>query len=336
MSTEKLRRAAPWIALSVLLLLPLYVLSTAFAIRSGVLDLGKRNITADEYKAMWAFFASGLATAATIIGLLLTKSHNDRTLAFQSEIENRKLLAGEETDKRLALDSVVKGLELLVADGEYAPKARIAGALGALVHLDHPVIAMRALSAAWDEGAVDNATACWLIGEVLSGDSEQASREASILLRRHASKLPRDTEGSSEWPLSIRYEWPLNVPADVRGRILLALADMLVSRDREWWGDGYIWAIGLLDEAYRRETYGPAIDLAAKMLGILLATNREQGLIGFGNEYKDLKEINRTLSGHEAEYRPIGESGKAIDRLEAWANKTAEPAESSEPTNSRA
>jgi predicted membrane-bound mannosyltransferase len=94
MSTEKLRRAAPWIALSVLLLLPLYVLSTAFAIRSGVLDLGKRNITADEYKAMWAFFASGLATAATIIGLLLTKSHNDRTLAFQSEIENRKLLAG--------------------------------------------------------------------------------------------------------------------------------------------------------------------------------------------------------------------------------------------------
>jgi hypothetical protein len=68
MANEKLKRAAPWLIFSVLLLLPLYVLSTVFAIRSGVLDLNRRSITADEYKAIWAFLASGLATAATIIG----------------------------------------------------------------------------------------------------------------------------------------------------------------------------------------------------------------------------------------------------------------------------
>ena len=322
MATEKVRRAAPWIALSILLLLPLYVLSTAFAIRSGVLDLNRKSITADEYKAMWAFLASGLATAATIIGLLLTRSHNARTLAFQKDVENQKLVAAEETDRRLALDSVVKGLELLVADGKYAPKARIAGALGALVHLNHPVIAMRALSAAWDEEAVDNATACWLIGEVLSGDSDEAAREATILLRRHATKLPR-TEGTTEWPLSVRYDWPLNIPADARGRILSALAEMLLSHNKKWWRGGYGWVINLLDEAYRGDTYPANVDFAASMLGILLSTQPRVGMIGYRNEAKDLAEINQALAGYMHMYNLVGEPKGLLDRLQDWANETA-------------
>ena len=51
------------------------------------------------------------------IGLLLTRTHNQRTLALQEDIENRKLTYQAEVDKRLALDTVVKGLELISADG---------------------------------------------------------------------------------------------------------------------------------------------------------------------------------------------------------------------------
>jgi hypothetical protein len=252
--------------------------------------------------------------------LLLTKSHNERTLAFQQDIENRKLMAEAETDKRLALDTAVKGLELLVADGGYAPKARIAGALGSLVHLGHPVIAMRALSAAWDDGAVDNATACWLIGEVLKGDSGEASREASILLRRHANKLPRKEEdGASEWPLPIQANWPSNVPADVRWRILQALAEMLLSRERAWWGDRLGWVVILIHEAFRHDPSQATKDFSAGLLRILLSIEPRQGLIGWRDGSKSLAEMHLGVSNYQPSYRLTGEPGVVINRLEAWA-----------------
>jgi hypothetical protein len=85
---EKLKGSLPWIILAVLLVIPLYAVSAAFAIRSGVFDINK-DISSDEYKALWAFIASGIATTATLVGLLLTRAHNQRTLALQKDIENR-------------------------------------------------------------------------------------------------------------------------------------------------------------------------------------------------------------------------------------------------------
>lgn len=169
---------ASWLVLVAFLLVPLYAVSVAVAIRSDLFDLEKGPIGDKEITAIWAFIASGLATGGTIVGLLLTKSYNDRTL------------------ERTTLDTVVKGLELLVNDdGTYAKKAKIAGSLAALVHLGHPTIAMRTLSIAWGEGAVDNATACWLLSEVFKGGSEQSQLEASELLYRHANDLTTDEPG---------------------------------------------------------------------------------------------------------------------------------------------
>jgi hypothetical protein len=136
MKPQGWRLAAPWLALVVLLLVPLYAVSTALVIRSGLFDPQDRSISDEEIKALWAFIAAGLATGGTVVGLLLTRSYNERTL------------------QQTTLDTVVKGLELLVNDdGSYARKAKIAGALAALVHLGHPVIAMRVLTAVWQEDA---------------------------------------------------------------------------------------------------------------------------------------------------------------------------------------
>jgi hypothetical protein len=172
MKSNRFRAAMPWILLSVLLLLPLYTVSAAFAIRSGILDLNDRSIDADEYKALWAFIGSGLATAASIVGILFTRAHNERT------------------SSQLELDTAVKSLQLLTLDdGKYAPKARVAGALSALVHLGHPLIAMRTLASVWQEGAIDSGTACWLISEVFQRGSPESKIEATTLLRQNVENL---------------------------------------------------------------------------------------------------------------------------------------------------
>jgi hypothetical protein len=208
---RRLSATGPWLALILLVLIPLYAISAAFAIRSDLFDLSRTQITDEEYKAIWPLIASGLATSATVVGLLLARSHNERTLAFQEDIENRKLASQREveernaiyqaeTSSRLALDTVVKCLELLVVEeGKYAPKARMAGTLAALIHLGHPVIAMRTLGAAWEEDAVESATACWLIGEVFQSGSNVSRREGSRLLRGNAHKLGA-IRGHYDWP----------------------------------------------------------------------------------------------------------------------------------------
>jgi hypothetical protein len=48
----RLKNVAPWLVLTVFLVAPLYLISTALAIRSGLLDLSDRTVGADEYKAL--------------------------------------------------------------------------------------------------------------------------------------------------------------------------------------------------------------------------------------------------------------------------------------------
>jgi hypothetical protein len=279
-----LKAVGPGIALFLFLLVPLYAVSIAFGIRTGIFDLRDRTIGDEEFKALWAFIASGLATAATIIGLLLTRSHNNRTLALQQDIENQKLIAQKEADERnallqkeasarLTLDTVVKSLDLLVMnDGKYAPKARVAGALAALVHLEHPVIAMRSLSAAWDDNAVDAATACWLISGVFDQGTEDGKYEAAVLLLLHVSDLCADDahKGIFEWPSFIYLRWPMSIPREARYVNLIALTELILSRSQDWWGQSPGIAMLMLHEIRQTDDDHEIRDTAAAFLKALL------------------------------------------------------------------
>ena len=77
---RRLKAVTPWLSVFLFVLLPVYAISAVLIIRSGIFDLNKGAVGDEEFKALWTFIASGLATAATVIGLLFTKSHNDRTL----------------------------------------------------------------------------------------------------------------------------------------------------------------------------------------------------------------------------------------------------------------
>jgi hypothetical protein len=245
----------PWFGLFLFLLLPLYAASIAFAIRSGIFNLADKEISGDEFTAFWAFVASGLATTVTLIGLLFTRTHNERTA------------------DQLVLDTAVKSLELL-SSGEngYAPKASVAGALSALVHLGHPIIAMRTLDAAWAEDAVDAGTACWLISQVLVTGSTESKIEASDLLLRNANKLARTGDrnrGRFDWPSVLRGQLPKKLPRSAKLSCIRATIEVLLSRPIAWW-PSYGWAIALLDEVIRTDRRFSIRNTAAKLLEVLL------------------------------------------------------------------
>jgi hypothetical protein len=283
MDLRRWKLAAPWLSLIVLLLIPLYAVSAALIIRSGLFNLQDRSISGEEIKALWAFIAAGLATGGTVVGLLLTRSYNDRTL------------------QQTTLDTVVKGLELLVNDdGSYAKRPKVAGALAALVHLGHPVIAMRTLSPAWEEGAVDPATASWLISEVFKTGSPQSQAEAAELLFRHASELTSDEKGKFHFPDVLMTEWPQHLTSDVRGYNLLSIIKLLVSRKRDWWGTESNWIILILDEIRLHDGSGYLRYIAASALKPIADTYPEQESIWRtkGGERR-LSEIRTELSAFE-------------------------------------
>jgi hypothetical protein len=247
-----------WWAVLIFIALPLYAIAAALVIRSQVFAFGRGSLSAGDVQAVWAFVASGVTASLTLVGLLFTRSHNQRTLALQAESEKNRAAAAVEAERRLVLETVVKGLDLVAPTGEYAPSAKIAGALAALVHLDHPVIAMRTLGAAWGDKVVDSASAAWLINEVFERGTKQSQLEAAILLDINASKLCADSPGIFSWPMSIEFEWPWNMQLNARLYVFRAVLSTLTSKPLDWWSSGgrVGWALSLLDEAVRSDPDG--------------------------------------------------------------------------------
>jgi hypothetical protein len=328
---SRLKAAGPWLAVCLFLLLPIYVISAVVVIRSNIFDLDDGAIGGEEFKALWTFIASGLATAATVIGLLFTKSHNDRTLAFQKESE-------KEGFKRFQLDTVVKGLELVGSGKDYSPKAKIAGGLAAMIHLDQPVVAMRTLSAAWTDKAVDTRTACWLISEVLETGSDASKEEAADLLLRHASDLvSNDLNGVYDWPPAIDREWPLQLPINAKGTILLALISILVSRDRAWWvsasGRHYNWVIATLGEVLSQDNDPATKGTAAYLLRELFDLEDGEGYsVVTRSGWKAAADIEKQAFEYEVT-DVFGYLDEAIQRIRAWGMGEAAASTVQESTN---
>lgn len=215
----------------------------------------RKGISDAQYKALWVFIGSALATSVTLISLLISKAQNERAFAFRQETEARDRAAQAVAESRQTLDTVVRCLDLVTApDGNYAPTARIAGSLAALIHLHHPVIAMRTLSAAWMDKKVDSSTAVWLIGEVLASESTSTTSkaEAARLLYDHAGDLCGSAEGPKgefAWPDVLWTRWLKDLPREARFEILFAAVSVLLSRPENWWGPTDGWVAVLLDEA---------------------------------------------------------------------------------------
>jgi hypothetical protein len=188
-------------------LAPPYIIGLFLVVKSGVLSShrGPESGSAQS-AAVLTFSATVFATAVTGLGLIFTQSYNER--------EN----------SRQRLETAVKGLTLLANGDEYAPKACVSGGLSVLLYLEHPVIAIRALSAAWADHKIDLDTTVWLISEVFRIGTSASQLEASKLLRDNAEQLTfSENMNTYIWPASIAEAWSTSLPVDARINNLLAL-----------------------------------------------------------------------------------------------------------------
>ncbi|WP_109508602.1 hypothetical protein [Nocardioides speluncae] len=244
------RLGRSWLTLAFvcLVVVPLYALVLVVVVRSDLWQLGGGPFNDEQFKALLLFLGAALGTVATVVGFLLTKASSERSLAQQQ------------------LDSAVQALSLIKQDDGYAAKAVTAGALATLVHLGHPVIAMRTLQAALDDDAVDLSTAVWLIDQVLTATPVRGARDDLVVSKQDAvellaTQLPRlpddDHPGNVAWPLCAVGAWPPDLGQQPGWRLMHTLLGLLVSRDAGWWtsrGLTWSWVIASLDRAASDET----------------------------------------------------------------------------------
>jgi hypothetical protein len=320
---ESVKLVVPWLAFLVLFILPLYLITATILIRMDFFKFDNKTLGDEQIKALWAFVATGLGTAATITGALLTYQHNRRTQAIQSQADELKAQREEEAtaraDKaqqekqrldeqaaaRMTLEIVVKGLELITEEGGYAPHARVAGALVTMVQLNQEIIAMRILSVLWKDHRVDNDTATWLIGKVLTirGDSGSAE-EAATLLYLHAGELAdKENRGFYSWP-ALPNDWATELPSQLKQLLLLSTVRLLVSQDRSWWDDegDHRWAYSVLTQALN----GPDDDAstgAALIMKPLLEDYRQYGFDDVQDVENRVAELTKDLDDIPKVYR---------------------------------
>jgi hypothetical protein len=328
-----------------LLVLPLYAIAVVISIRSELFRFKGAPFSNSQLKAAWTFLAAGLAATATVLGALLTKSHNDRTLALQSETERRQRLFETETNERLSMDSVINGLELMCRNGEYSPKAITAGGLATLVQLGHPIVAMRALAAAMPDGAVDDDTATWLISQVLtatttkgtSWDLEAAKEEAANLLYKYAPYL---TDASSEnadfsWPDAVTAQWPEGLPQNASLNILAALVELLLSQRKEWWksnGQTYSWISYTIDEALTKEEKQPPVRMGAAILGKAILDVTDDSMFAGMNDARERLVITENIASVVINKSQAPTLDALVERIQAWGQGEATSDPPSQPS----
>jgi hypothetical protein len=315
---------------ALVLLCTVLALIAILLIRSGFFNFAA-PITNTQYKALWTFLASALGAAVTLIGLTLTHSHNARTLALQADVANRQSMAEQEVESRQKLETVVKGLQLIsTAEGKYAVSAQVAGSLASLVHLRHPVVAMRALRAAWSDGQVDVGTAVWLINEVLVDGSPASQVEASALLCEHAADLcnsQKGRKGEVTWPSVLYTEWLTHPPRACRFEILFTIVRVVLSRDKAWWGYNYDWAVVLLDEAMKKDPDPVLRDCACHLLRPVVESYasksnvRKDIQLPWGDGVKKLPEIEKGVIDHQGVGRITAETRNLVKELEGWRRR---------------
>lgn len=303
-----MRPSVPWLALLFLVIIPILLFSVLIGVRSGLFHSSDKPLTSNELKAFWTFAGVGVTAAVSVTGYMITNSQEKKN------------------QYRLALDTTVSGLQLIMNQERtgYAPKAAIAGALATLINLNQPTIAMRALSAAWRDEAIDSASAVWLVSEVIRTNDGKIQLEAARLLNEQAGILCGDNPGESSWPPTLYEQWIPSMPLDARIFIICALLKSLMSKPLPWWDEveGIGWAIATLDEAILKDSSPYVKSIAANVLDVLLKSVPEDDevLSSIGGE-KKYEDIKRRLAPIGRDWG-VGYTDNLLLQLKPWASGT--------------
>jgi hypothetical protein len=208
-----------WLALAVFIVISSYSIAFVVAIRTGLFTFDGRPLGPDETKSLWVFAAATVTSAATLLGVMITREQANKS------------------ERRLYLDSAVSSLKLLAGDGEhrYPSRATLNGTLAALVHLNQPEIAMRCMEPSWEAEALSAETATWIISEALESGDADTQLEAARLLLSKADRLCSEKPGQVAWPTIVARNWPKRVPNPARADLLVSILELILSKPLSWW-----------------------------------------------------------------------------------------------------
>ena len=294
---------APYVILAIFTV-PIYVLGASLAVRANLFDFsGEARVTPSDARAMWGFLGAAVAAAVSATGLLLARSHNLRTWTMQRGVEDAKVRADAAANSRLKLDTAVASISLIGEGANYATPAAVAGALTTLVHLEHPVIALRCLSAAWPNSRViDIDTATWLLVAAFDTGGDDAQEEAVTLARINVDAFAASVKESSySSPKFGHGTWSPTVNWNTRVDIIKFYVELLSKISVEQWGNNTL--VVLFDVMQREpdEVIQQVVALAVQELARLqddrLRLPTSFGLISVGEMNKRAEEVAGPAGG---------------------------------------
>jgi hypothetical protein len=187
---------------------------------------------------------------------------------------------------------------------------------------------MRALHSCWRDGAVDPASAAWVISAVFNTDDGDAQREAAGMLDAHAIALCADEPGVFYWPPALEYRWIPAAQEPTRLHVFRAVLRVLQSRLVEWWINGgrLGWGAALLYDAIQTDPDPYLRGHAAKAVAVLLPpletsnlTTIQSGAVSAGwIEVDDVRNAADASRGAERDHRIVMLDEPLAD-VEEWA-----------------
>jgi hypothetical protein len=186
-----------------------------------------------------------ITAAVTLVGLLLKRSVDERTLAIASRTEaNREL-----EQRRLQLEAAVQTVQLLTqGDGSPASTLQASSAVLVLAELGQTALALSLVQEMWPKGQMSASAAVHAIDIALGEKRELQCTAANILL----ANVERLDVGDhvSEWPSRLN-AWDRTLDVECRYAIALALVRWLQARGPSNRDD---WRLRLLLDAKGAES----------------------------------------------------------------------------------
>ncbi len=261
----------------------------------------------------------------TFFGLLLKHSIERRTAELQRLESDRNTEQKNATEKRLKLETGLRAFELFQTGVDSnASTIEAAGALFALVELDHVGFALRLLQQLWSQDRIDAPGAMWVLTRALDAGSPADQEAAAELLRAYAEKLP-DDRGGHVW-LYPPESWKPQLSLSARDALLQALLRCFLSRELGYWEEQYLVGAALLLAHLLQSDSSPLVQAGAILaLEQLLRTHSYAGDITHGARAADLASLRRQVAERAAWARTQASPlhHKLAGDLQHWLRRTA-------------
>lgn len=167
--------------------------------RIGVFDNDTSASDAKVVAGLLTLLGGLIASAFTLVGLLLKHSIDRYTASLAAEAELSRRLEAQETERRLRLETSIKAVELLTTpDGKPAPPERQAGALIVLGSkpLEQLELAVALLRENWASGHISPSAGVWVIDRALKQDTRRGRGASAFAGWPRTTAIAREASAS--------------------------------------------------------------------------------------------------------------------------------------------